>query len=245
MAGVADGLALMGWPGSAVVGGVVAPLAEPEAAPAAAGIAAQAPLAQIPEAVEGVAGAVVAPQGGGAVDRGAVLAVEGGHGGVGEAAIEPVDPGAGRQSVAIVEILAIGGVKVGIKQAELVPAAAGEQKGGESVGAGQQRQELGPAGIDALDGLAVRAQAELVGCHELVLGPHGAGFTHLLFAGQAPQRALKLIAEGNGSFTFALILGRLELDHTVHVGTEVQRDNGQNQPVLRVLMEAVLALLRP
>lgn len=129
-------------------------------------------------------------------------------------------------AVAVVEILAIGGVEIGIKQAELIPAAAGELKGGEGVGPWQQCQELGPAGINALEGLAVRAQAELVGRHELLLGPHGAGFTHLLFARQAPQRALELLAEGNGSLTFALISGRLGLDHAVHVGTAVPSDNG-------------------
>jgi hypothetical protein len=97
--------------------------------------------------------------------------------------------------------------------------------------------------VDALDGLAVRAQAELVGRHELLLGPHGAGFTHLLFARQAPQRALELLAEGNGSLTFALISGRLGLDHAMHVGTAVPSDNGPNYPDLRVDVEAVLALL--
>lgn len=97
--------------------------------------------------------------------------------------------------------------------------------------------------VDALDGLGVRAQAELVGRHELVLGPHGAGFTHLLFARQAPQRALELLAEGNGSLTFALISGRLGLDHAMHVGTAVPSANGPNYPDLRVDVEAVLALL--
>jgi hypothetical protein len=97
--------------------------------------------------------------------------------------------------------------------------------------------------VDALDGLAVRAQAELVGRHALLLGPHGAGFTHLLFAREAPQRALELLAEGNGSLSFALISGRLGLDHAMHVGTEVPSNNGPNYPDLRVDVEAVMALL--
>jgi hypothetical protein len=98
--------------------------------------------------------------------------------------------------------------------------------------------------VDALDGLGVRAQAELVGRHQLLLGPHGAGFTHLLFARQAPQQALELMAEGNGSLTFALISGRLGLDHAIHVGTAVASDNGPNYPDLRVDVEAVLAAIR-
>jgi hypothetical protein len=97
--------------------------------------------------------------------------------------------------------------------------------------------------VDALERLSVRAQAELVGRHRALLGPHGAGFTHLLFAREAPQRALELMAEGNGSLTFALISARLGLDHCVHVGRSVPSGNGPNYPDLEVDPDAVLALL--
>jgi hypothetical protein len=98
--------------------------------------------------------------------------------------------------------------------------------------------------VTRLDGLGVRAQAELVGRHRWLVGPHGAGFTHLLFAREAPQGALELMAEGNGSLAFALISGRLGLDHAVHVGTAVATRNGPNYPDLEVDVEAVLGLLR-
>ncbi len=55
--------------------------------------------------------------------------------------------------------------------------------------------------VQKLGGLNVRQQAELVGSHEVVLGPHGDGFSHLLFAGAAPQIALELMADGNGTLT--------------------------------------------
>jgi hypothetical protein len=98
--------------------------------------------------------------------------------------------------------------------------------------------------IDSFEAFSVRDQAELVGRHRVLLGPHGAGFTHLLFAREAPQQALELMAEGNGSLTFALISGRLGLDHAIHVGTAVASDNGPNYPDLRVDVEAVLAAIR-
>jgi capsular polysaccharide biosynthesis protein len=97
--------------------------------------------------------------------------------------------------------------------------------------------------VDALEPLAVRAQAELVGRHRLLVGPHGAGFTHLLFAREAPQRALELMAEGNGSLAFALISGRLGLEHGIHVGRAVGSSNGANYPDLEVDVDGVLAAL--
>ena len=97
--------------------------------------------------------------------------------------------------------------------------------------------------VHGLEGLGVREQAELVGRHQRVLGPHGAAFTHLLFAGAAPQRALELMAEGNGTLSFALISARLGIDHRIHVGAALPSANGPNYPDLRVDPEAVLALL--
>ncbi|MCP9817468.1 glycosyltransferase family 61 protein [Synechococcus sp. GreenBA-s] len=97
--------------------------------------------------------------------------------------------------------------------------------------------------VQGLEGLGVREQAELVGSHRTVLGPHGAGFTHLLFAGAAPQVALELMAEGNGTLSFALISARLGIDHRIHVGGALSTDQGPNYPDLEVEPEAVLALL--
>jgi hypothetical protein len=98
--------------------------------------------------------------------------------------------------------------------------------------------------VQKLGGLNVRQQAELVGSHEVVLGPHGAGFTHLLFAGAAPQIALELMANGNGTLTFALISAQLGIDHRIHVGQAVVTDQGPNYPDLEVDPEAVMALLK-
>ncbi len=98
--------------------------------------------------------------------------------------------------------------------------------------------------VDSLEGLGVRDQAELVGRHRAVVGPHGAGFTHLLFAQEAPQLALELMAEGNGTLSFAVISGRLGLDHRIHVGEAVATTHGPNYPDLAVDPQAVLELLQ-
>lgn len=108
-----------------------------------------------------------------------------------------------------------------------------------------QRHTPRLAVVHNLGRLGVREQARLVTQHRLVLGPHGAGFTHLLFAGEAPQVALELMAEGNGSLAFALISGRLGIDHRIHVAASVDSDQGPNYPDLRVDVEAVLALALP
>jgi hypothetical protein len=97
--------------------------------------------------------------------------------------------------------------------------------------------------VHQLGRLGVREQAQLISRHQVVLGPHGAGFTHLLFAGEAPQVALELMAEGNGSLAFALISGRLGIDHRIHVAACQPSGNGPNYPDMRVNVEAVLALL--
>jgi capsular polysaccharide biosynthesis protein len=98
--------------------------------------------------------------------------------------------------------------------------------------------------VQQLGALPVRQQAELLGRHRLVVGPHGAGFTHLLFAGEAPQVALELMAEGNGSLAFALISSRLGIDHRIHVARSAASGNGPNYPDLEVDVEAVLELAR-
>lgn len=107
-----------------------------------------------------------------------------------------------------------------------------------------QRQSPRLQVVDTLDSLTVREQAELVGRHALLLGPHGAAFTHLLFASGAPQRAVELMAEGNGTLSFALISSRLGIDHRIHVADALASPNGPNYPDLRVDPERVLALVQ-
>lgn len=97
--------------------------------------------------------------------------------------------------------------------------------------------------VDSLEGLSVRDQAALVGSAETLIGPHGAGFTHLLFAREAPQMALELMAEGNGTLSFALISAKLGIDHRIHMAAAVASDNGPNYPDMTVDPEAVLELL--
>jgi capsular polysaccharide biosynthesis protein len=106
-----------------------------------------------------------------------------------------------------------------------------------------QRQSPRLQVVDSMDSLAVREQAELVGRHALLLGPHGAAFTHLLFASSAPQRAVELMAEGNGTLSFALISSRLGIDHRIHVADALPSPNGPNYPDLRVQPERVLQLV--
>lgn len=106
-----------------------------------------------------------------------------------------------------------------------------------------QRHTPKLAVVHQLGKLGVREQAQLIARHRVVLGPHGAGFTHLLFAGETPQLALELMAEGNGSLAFALISGRLGIDHRIHVASSEPSANGLNYPDMRVNVEAVLELL--
>jgi capsular polysaccharide biosynthesis protein len=107
-----------------------------------------------------------------------------------------------------------------------------------------QRQSPRLQVVDTLDSLTVREQAELVGRHALLLGPHGAAFTHLLFADGAPQLAVELMAEGNGTLSFALISSRLGIDHRIHVADALPSPNGPNYPDLRVDPDRVLTLLQ-
>jgi hypothetical protein len=98
--------------------------------------------------------------------------------------------------------------------------------------------------VDAMEQRTVREQAELVCSHRLLVAPHGAAFTHLLFAAGAPQRAVELMAEGNGTLSFALISSRLGIDHHIHVADALPSPNGPNYPDLRVHPERVLQLVK-
>jgi hypothetical protein len=101
-----------------------------------------------------------------------------------------------------------------------------------------------PLQRELLDMVAERHGHPIVPLEPGLMGRHGAGFTHRLFAGEAPQVALKLMAEGNGSLTFALISSRLGIDHRIHVAKSAARGNGPNYPDLEVDVEAVLELTR-
>jgi capsular polysaccharide biosynthesis protein len=98
--------------------------------------------------------------------------------------------------------------------------------------------------VQRLGQLGVREQAELVCRHRLVVGPHGAGFTHLLFAEGSPQVALELMAEGNGSLAFSLIAERLGIENRIHVAQRRESDHGDNYPDLHVDIEALLSLIQ-
>jgi len=105
-----------------------------------------------------------------------------------------------------------------------------------------QRQTPRLQVVHNLEDLPVRQQAELVCSHELVIGPHGAGFTHLLFRQEGPNQAVELMAEGNGSLAFALLSGRLGIKHAIAVGDAMPTEHGPNYPDLRIAPEAVVEL---
>ena len=94
-----------------------------------------------------------------------------------------------------------------------------------------------------LERLGVRQQTERLLQHQTVVGPHGAGFTHLVFAHQAPTRAVEIMGEGNGSLTFALISGRLGLDHNISVAKATASQQGPNFPNLEANVESVMSLV--
>lgn len=89
----------------------------------------------------------------------------------------------------------------------------------------------------------MREQAELVCRHQQVVGPHGAGFTHLLFRQRGPVQATELLAEGNGSLAFALISARLGIRHGMVVGDSSPSTKGPNYRDLTVPVAEVLAVM--
>jgi hypothetical protein len=97
--------------------------------------------------------------------------------------------------------------------------------------------------VEELGTLGVREQAELVCRHQQVVGPHGAGFTHLLFRQRGPVQATELLAEGNGSLAFALMSARLGIRHGMVVGDSSASTKGPNYPDLTVPVAEVLALM--
>lgn len=97
--------------------------------------------------------------------------------------------------------------------------------------------------IDRLEDFAVVDQVALVARHQRFVSTHGAAFTHLLFADQAPTMALELMPEGMGSLAFALISARLGIDHRIHVAAHVASEHGEGYPDLAVDVDAVMTLL--
>ena len=95
-----------------------------------------------------------------------------------------------------------------------------------------------------LERLGVRQQIERLLQHQTVVGPHGAGFTHLLFASQAPSKVVEIMGEGNGSLAFALISGRLGIDHNISVAKATVCDQGPNYPNLEANVDSLMSLVR-
>ena len=96
--------------------------------------------------------------------------------------------------------------------------------------------------VESMGQLNVRQQAMLVCSNDLLIGPHGAGFTHLIYRVQGPGRAVEIMAEGNGSLAFALISQRLGIDHAIYVGDSVATDKGSNYPDIEVSIDELLNL---
>ncbi|MGB7564383.1 MAG: glycosyltransferase family 61 protein [Prochlorococcaceae cyanobacterium] len=88
--------------------------------------------------------------------------------------------------------------------------------------------------VESMGRYSVRDQALLVASHRHLMGPHGAAFTHLALRNQAPLRATELMAEGNGTLSFAIISQRLGIQHQVLLGEAVTTANGPNYPDLRL-----------
>jgi hypothetical protein len=97
--------------------------------------------------------------------------------------------------------------------------------------------------VQELGTLGVREQAELLCRHQQVVGPHGAGFTHLLFRQRGPAQATELLPEGMGSLAFALISSCLGIRHGMVVGESIPTPHGAGWPDLRVNVEQVLEVM--
>jgi hypothetical protein len=97
--------------------------------------------------------------------------------------------------------------------------------------------------VESMGSLSVRQQAELVCRHRHLVGPHGAGFTHLLFRQQGPAQATELLPEGMGSLAFALISSCLGIRHGMVVGESIPTPHGAGWPDLSVDVEQVLAVM--
>ena len=113
---------------------------------------------------------------------------------------------------------------------------------GELIAALQEHTERLTVNYE-IERLGVREQAELLLKHETIIGPHGAGFTHLLFTRASPKCAVEIMGPGNGSLSFALISGRLGIQHCVHIAESRTTINGANYPDLEANPSSVIKLL--
>jgi hypothetical protein len=114
---------------------------------------------------------------------------------MGKTAIQLGHAGGLLEPVAIVEILAVGRVKAWIEQAELVPAAAGEQEAGEGVGGWQQAEKLGLAGIEDGHGPGQHAGGQA----EVAVRQQGAGGLGQAAQHQIPAGSHAQVAERTGN----------------------------------------------
>lgn len=109
----------------------------------------------------------------------------------------------------------------------------------DTVLAGLRSTGLSVTVVGGLETLTVPEQARLFSSHTLVMGPHGAAFTNVVFRDEGPSSLLEVVTRGNGTPAFALISAALHIDHHSIVATEVITDH-PNYPDLDVDADALV-----
>ena len=109
----------------------------------------------------------------------------------------------------------------------------------DAVLAGLRATDLSVTVVGGLETLTVPEQARLFSSHTLVMGPHGAAFTNVVFRDEGPASLLEVVTRGNGTPAFALMSAALHIDHHSVVATEVITDH-PNYPDLDVDVDALV-----
>ena len=109
----------------------------------------------------------------------------------------------------------------------------------DAVLAGLRATGLSVTVVGGLEALTVPEQARLFSSHSLVMGPHGAAFTNVVFRDEGPSSLLEVVTRGNGTPAFALMSAALHIDHHSVVATEVITDH-PNYPDLDVDVDALV-----
>lgn len=109
----------------------------------------------------------------------------------------------------------------------------------DAVLAGLRATDLQVTVVGGLEALTVVEQARLFSSHSLVMGPHGAAFTNVVFRDEGPSSLLEVVTRGNGTPAFALMSAALNIDHHSVVATEVITDH-PNYPDLDVDVDALV-----
>ena len=110
----------------------------------------------------------------------------------------------------------------------------------DAVLAGLRATGLSVTVVGGLEALTVPEQARLFSSHSLVMGPHGAAFTNVVFRDEGPSSLLEVVTRGNGTPAFALMSAALHIDHHSVVATEVITDH-PNYPDLDADVDALVA----